>query len=116
MGAIFMRKSSSSGKLGPILASLSSASKSIEQPCTVHVQILRTDLLPCRHQDTIATLFHFVDAKGGGGLGPGEYRLATQFPRRVFAHECDETLANAGLDLRQEVFSLESTSAAQSDM
>ena len=41
-------------------------------------------------------LFDFVDSKGASGKLPGEYRLVTQFPRRVFEASASEgELGNA---------------------
>ena len=61
----------------------------------------------CRHTDPIADLFHFVDAKGGGGHPPGGYNLVTQFPRRVFEAALEESMAKVGLNGRQEALMLE---------
>jgi ubiquitin fusion degradation protein 1 len=63
----------------------------------------------------LQTLFDFVDARGGGGLLPGEYRLVTQYPRRVFdsaegggeAAAAGASVGDAGLDGPREVLFLE---------
>ena len=49
-------------------------------------------------------------AQGAGGLGPGQYRLVTQFPRRVFLPASDDdqlTLGSAGLTGQQEALLVE---------
>lgn len=34
--------------------------------------------------DPVAALFDWVDSNGAGGMWPGEYRLVSAYPRRVF--------------------------------
>lgn len=53
-------------------------------------------------------LLNFVDSKGGSGLAPGQYRLVTQYPRRVFGPEqAVGALGELGLEGPKEVLFLE---------
>ncbi|CAD7701033.1 unnamed protein product [Ostreobium quekettii] len=59
--------------------------------------------------DPVSLLFDFVDSKGAGGCGMGQYRLVTQFPRRVLLPDSSATLQESGLVQRQEAFLVEPT-------
>lgn len=62
-------------------------------------------------EDPVSLLFDFVDSKGAGGVDSGQYRLVTQFPRRVFESRSSSTLGEAGLAQGQEVFLVERSNA-----
>lgn len=60
-----------------------------------------------RRSDPFSKLFDFVDVSAAPDFRPGQYRLVTQFPRRVFELKTRGSLEDGGLSQKQEAVFLE---------
>ena len=68
--------------------------------------------LACRAKDPLALLFQFVEARGGGGLPAGDYRLVTQYPRRELDVTSQVSIRQAGIEGKQQTLMLEPTATS----